>query len=247
MSYFEPQEPPKEAEKQVLDKLISIHEKGVKVFRPYAFGILGPATIKSTLKVTRPDCEFIGELGQHNEDILQSWLQNAVISGHTSVRNAREIGVNEFTVEPKLFDEIAEIWKKKFIPNGRQLNGYDAVMLSAARQIEETTVGVVPVVTRLLRRESDSELPAFSLESKPFTQAQVDLQLGRECGEVKKECAWFEWFKDVPFYSWDLKSSTIQWQYREEISYPGNEANGTRQDTLYLSCAILVVGKLGKH
>ncbi len=408
VSYFEHQKPPTQAQvscrteevnpslidlrqKQVLDKLASVKMPGVKALRPYAFGILGPATFKSTLKVTRPDCEFNGRFGQLNKDILQSWLQNATISGYrgiadlhpevdTNVRNGREIGADEFSVEPKLLDEIAKIWKEKFIPGdvrvephkiliygegghfsahcdapeqglvgiflvglydstkasslgnfhiegkywhatgGRwvafypdvphevtplapgcaraviafklfstedpneaatcvaaeveeaksvlqgiprpfgiilshkystgtedELDGYDAVMLSAARQIEGTSVRVIPVVTRLLEEQYYDEEESltrscFSTEVKPFTQAHMDLRLGRE---IKSECTWFEWFKDVPFYSWDLRNSATRWQHREEKI--GNEANGKQRDTLYLSYAILVVpGKTEK-
>ncbi|KAK0451856.1 hypothetical protein EV421DRAFT_1686290, partial [Armillaria borealis] len=131
-----------------------------------------------------------------------------------------------------------------------ELDGYDAVMLSAARQIEGTSVRIIPVVTRLLEEQYYDEEESltrncFSTGVKPFTQAHVDLQLGRGCSEVKSECAWLEWFKDVPFYSWDLRNSATRWQHCEEEI--GNEVNGKRRDTLYLSYAILVVpGKTEK-
>ncbi|KAG7442901.1 uncharacterized protein BT62DRAFT_363070 [Guyanagaster necrorhizus] len=412
VSYFEHQKPPKQAQvscrtvevnlslidirqKQVLDKVISMQKQGVNLLRRYAFGRLGPMTIKRELKVTRRDCEFNGKLGQLNKDILHSWLQNTIISryGDTAdlqtkvdinVRNAREINADEFTVEPELLDEIAKIWKENFIPGdvrvephkihiygegghfkahrdalehglvGKflvglydsagtssfgnfhidsnylhtaagswvafhpdvphevtplapgcaraviafklfstgdpneaatrfadlvdetepvlqgiprpfgiilsrkystgtevELNGYDAVMLSAARQINGTRVRVIPVVIRLLEERYYDEEESLtrnyvSTQVKPFTQAHVDLQLGRRSSEVKEECAWFEWFKEVPFYSWDLRSSAAQWQhYEHNIGYP--EPDGTRHDSLHLSCAIVVVpGKAEK-
>jgi hypothetical protein len=48
--------------------------------------------------------------------------------------------------------------------------------------------------------------------------------------------------KEPPFYTLDHTTDTIRWkQERREENYTGNESSGSREDSLYLSYAIVML------
>ena len=75
----------------------------------------------------------------------------------------------------------------------------------------------------------------------PFTKAHVDILLKRNVVQAKREVQWLENFSKIPFYTWDLKASSEVWQeeYQDGEGYTGSEADSSREDSIYLSYAIL--------
>jgi hypothetical protein len=60
--------------------------------------------------------------------------------------------------------------------------------------------------------------------------------------ETKKRVEWLEGVKKVPFYSWDFKSSTMEWERdSHEINFTGNEADGEDESCVYVSYALLIL------
>jgi hypothetical protein len=48
--------------------------------------------------------------------------------------------------------------------------------------------------------------------------------------------------QDIPFYSLDHTTDTLRWNHeRHEEEYTGNESSGIREDSLYLSYAIVIL------
>jgi hypothetical protein len=129
-----------------------------------------------------------------------------------------------------------------------KLNGYDAILLSAAKQRPMTVVHILAVIIRshsttYFKHRYDDEKDAYHASVYPFTSAHVDLVLSNgENAEAEKRARWFKGIKDVPFFSRDFDRSAAQWKgVTEEINYIGNESDGTREDSIYLSYALLVL------
>ncbi|KAL6302920.1 hypothetical protein BKA93DRAFT_371913 [Sparassis latifolia] len=95
------------------------------------------------LTVTRPGCEFSGELVPKSEeedkeaiaDRLKKWYEHGEVSGFgdvraqetkvdKNVRDAREILASEFTVSDGLVEEIKKHWGEHFIPSAVRVEPY---------------------------------------------------------------------------------------------------------------------------
>jgi hypothetical protein len=133
-----------------------------------------------------------------------------------------------------------------------KLNGYDAILLSAAKQRQGTVVHILPVVIRshsttFFRHRYDDEKDDYHAWVYPFTSSHVDLVLSNgENVEAQKRAFWFKGISGVPFFSRDFVRSTEQWRgVTEAISYTGNESDGIRENSIYLSYALLVLPDSG--
>ncbi|KAF9461884.1 hypothetical protein BDZ94DRAFT_1298990 [Collybia nuda] len=137
------------------------------------------------------------------------------------------------------------------------LNGFDAIMLSAAQQRQDTVIHIFPVLISTKSEvhygpesESDSEeedgqRTYFVTRVVPFTTSHVDFLLAtdystRKAAETNIKI--WEGVKDVPFYSRTFESAADCWQqHKEEIGFTGNESDGERESSIYLSYALLVL------
>lgn len=129
-----------------------------------------------------------------------------------------------------------------------KLNGYDAILLSAAKQRPMTAIHILPVIIRshsttFYKHRYDDEKDIYRASVYPFTPDHVDLVLSNgENAEAERRASWFKGIKDVPFFSRDFSRSAAQWKgISEEINYIGSESDGTREDSIYLSYALLVL------
>lgn len=79
------------------------------------------------LRITRPGCEFEGNIDENIVKKLPTWYNHAAISGfgnvkeqttevNADVRNAREIPATEFKVEDKLLRHVEKFWAQNFTP-----------------------------------------------------------------------------------------------------------------------------------
>jgi hypothetical protein len=82
----------------------------------------------SCVVITRPGCELSGDvtnIGHPNDDYLQRWHEHANVSPYgdqktletkvdASVRSAKEITSEHFTVTPELLSRVQELWSKNF-------------------------------------------------------------------------------------------------------------------------------------
>ncbi|KAG7096364.1 hypothetical protein E1B28_003808 [Marasmius oreades] len=127
------------------------------------------------------------------------------------------------------------------------LVGVDAVILSAAKQVRSNTVRVIPIMVRIDEERID-KYPIHDLEScidarvYPFTHHHVDICLVRSDDHTKESIAWIQNVKNLPFFSWDFKNKSVKWSSEEdEINHTGNESDGTRETSVYLAYAIVVL------
>jgi hypothetical protein len=128
-----------------------------------------------------------------------------------------------------------------------RLNGFDAILLSAAQQRQYTVVHILPVIIRshsttFFKHRYDGEKDYHRALVYPFTSAHLDQVLSNgENTEAEKRAGWFKGIKDIPFYSLDFDRSAAQWRRTmEEVRYAGNESDGTREDSIYISYALVV-------
>lgn len=136
------------------------------------------------------------------------------------------------------------------------LNGFDATMLSTAEQRRGTVIHVLPVLIKTWCEvyyededlEDDEEKQSkFVTDVIPITEAHVDLLLATDGDDdVKRKAeAQVEFLKGiskVPFYSRMFEDAAECWKEEKgDINYTGNEADGKRESSIYLSYALLVL------
>jgi hypothetical protein len=123
-----------------------------------------------------------------------------------------------------------------------ELIGFDALLSACARSRNDTQVHMLPVVTKFNGEAFYDDESESVIRSRvyPFTGAHVDILLKEDVVQTK-EVQWLDGLSDIPFYTWDLKASSVTWMedYPEGAGYTGNEADSSREDSIYLSYAIL--------
>ncbi|KAF9261194.1 hypothetical protein L218DRAFT_931194 [Marasmius fiardii PR-910] len=122
------------------------------------------------------------------------------------------------------------------------LIGVDAVLLTAVKQVRPSNVKVIPVVVWIHEERMYDEESSIEASVYPFTRHHVDICLGRADENTREAVAWIKDAKDVPFYSWDFKKNSMRWSSEEEeINHTGNESDGTRETSLYMAYAVVVM------
>ncbi|KAI0352345.1 hypothetical protein OH77DRAFT_1428646 [Trametes cingulata] len=81
----------------------------------------------------------------------------------------------------------------------------------------------------------------------PFSRGYIDALHEHACSSTHTRCGcpWLEGVEEVPFFSLDLGTSTFPYKEEEEetCKYTGNEAQACREDSVYLSYALVVLPK----
>ncbi|TFY69736.1 hypothetical protein EVG20_g3022 [Dentipellis fragilis] len=151
----------------------------------------------------------------------------------------------------------------KYCMGTQHLSGMDAVVHSSLQRLDGVQVRLLPIVTRCGStwrdhdgcEEEEDEEDCFWADVYPFTTAHVEYSfaLNSENSEDKARAKKalntpsLSWLRDmnehVPFYYTDLKATTITWssEVKETINHTGNEAEAWREDSIYLSYAIVVL------
>jgi outer membrane receptor for ferric coprogen and ferric-rhodotorulic acid len=115
---------------------------------------------------------------------------------------------------------------------------------------------MLPVVTKFSGEayECDRSETTASSRVYPFTRAHIDILQGdssraRHGGRLKTMVPWLDGLSDIPFYTWDLKASLVTWEHDmpERACYTGNEADSTREDSVYFSYAILFLPRTSDY
>jgi len=127
------------------------------------------------------------------------------------------------------------------------LNGFDTLLLTYARSRKDTKARMLPVVTQFEGEAFDSDMDPREYESSarsrvyPFSGSHVDILLKKNVFQAKKDVRWLEGLSDIPFYTWDIQASLETWKedHPQGSNYIGNEADSSREDSVYLSYAIL--------
>ena len=123
------------------------------------------------------------------------------------------------------------------------LNGFDPLLLACARSRDDMQVHMLPVVTTFYGEAFDRRRYRSVAGScvYPFTGAHVDILLEKNVDQARKEVQWLHELSEIPFYIWDLRASSEIWRedYPDGERYIGNEADSSREDSIYLSYAIL--------
>ncbi|KAG6902284.1 hypothetical protein C0995_002216 [Termitomyces sp. Mi166 len=132
-----------------------------------------------------------------------------------------------------------------------ELNGYDAILLAGAQACQDSVVHVLPVIistdSRRYYEEMDQEYHEgdqsyYRAYIKPFLPAHVEILNERSTFATEQAIKFLEGLEDVPFYCSDFKRSANLWEeMKSDIGYTGNEADGERESSIYLSHALLVM------
>ena len=129
-----------------------------------------------------------------------------------------------------------------------RLSGFDTILLAAAyARKDKCRVYTLPVVTKFhVKQEmadgyyvSDNEA---STEVYPFTEAHVDVLLGRR-SNATSEAPWLKDVKDLRFYCMALDENAITWvdNHDKGAEYTGNESRPASKDSIYLSYSLIVL------
>ncbi|KAH7914413.1 hypothetical protein BJ138DRAFT_401694 [Hygrophoropsis aurantiaca] len=135
--------------------------------------------------------------------------------------------------------------ERKYCMGTKELSGMDASLIACARARPDVRVHLLPVIIRYTAEWCDigAEDPftnRFYAEVFPFTDADVDYLLGR--GD-KVSRSWIQRVGELRFYAPDFERCvvTLESEEIETVNYVGNEAEAWREDSIYLSYAMLVV------
>ncbi|KAI0366997.1 hypothetical protein BV20DRAFT_971096 [Pilatotrama ljubarskyi] len=144
----------------------------------------------------------------------------------------------------------------KYCLGTEHFTGFDAMIVESVRALEDVDVHHMPVVVTAFSEwgteERDMSHFKMSCETSvyPFASGYIDALQGRKrssrglshesCG-----CPWLEGVEEIPFFSLDLRRSTVNYKEEEEetCNYVGNEAQAWREDSVYLSYALIVLPK----
>ena len=136
------------------------------------------------------------------------------------------------------------------------LTGFDVLLMAYARSRYDTQAHMLPVVTKFRGEAYDDDddpraedYQSFT-ESRvyPFTRSHVDILLGKDVDQSKKAVMWLKKWSGIPFYAWDIDASLQVWteDHPDGANYTGNEADSQREDSVYLSHAILFLPKFSQ-
>jgi hypothetical protein len=151
----------------------------------------------------------------------------------------------------KLLDQIplpfGLLMTHRYSAGTTSLNGFDALLSAYAFSRKDVEAYMLPVVTKFIGEvfcynNKDLENVAES-QVFPFTRAHVDILLGRNVARAEKEVEWLNELEEIPFYTWDTEATLEIWKEEQTdgLNHRGNEADSTREDSIYLSYAILLL------
>ena len=148
--------------------------------------------------------------------------------------------------------------ERKYCLGTTELSGFDALLLKAALALPDVLVKHFPVAltAQSFNGSYNQDDPEEDYEMKCYTSV-VPLTRGHleqffddddpyalsntshaDCG-----CPWLEGVRDVPFFSLELSRTTYTCSEEQEeaCNYCGNEAQAWREDSVYISYALLVL------
>ncbi|TFY63416.1 hypothetical protein EVG20_g6322 [Dentipellis fragilis] len=144
---------------------------------------------------------------------------------------------------------------RKYCMGTQQLSGTDAALLTSLNRLEGVQVYLVPIVTIFWARRVLNDYGCDELDANvyPFTMAHVEY-LNSKCTKEDKTALddllsglSFDWLKrmgkDVPFYYTELEDTAITWNDDrvDTENNVGNEVDAWREDSTYLSYAVVVL------
>lgn len=199
----------------------------------------------------------------HSVSALESYEYRAVIA-FKIFRNGDPVEHEAATREAALQQRVGAVLNKIPVPYGmlldhkypmgvQGLNGFDAIMLSAAEQRQGTVIHILPVLIESRSevyfdseyREDEGYENEFVAEVIPITRAHVDLLLTTDEDVKQQATAQIEFLEDiseVPFYSRMFEDAAERWkEEKRDINWTGNESDGERESSIYLSYALLVL------
>lgn len=137
---------------------------------------------------------------------------------------------------------------RKYCLGTKKLSGVDEAILTCAKMRHDITVDLIPVVIQKTKHDNflskdRNDRPQIITKVSPFTRDVIEDMLdrrGRCKGEREDMDDQWDHVRDVVFYDIRGDGSSVRWSYSEEqINYFGNEADATREDSVYLSHALM--------
>ncbi|KAH8834178.1 hypothetical protein DL96DRAFT_1456806, partial [Flagelloscypha sp. PMI_526] len=148
------------------------------------------------------------------------------------------------------------ILSREYCLGTEEFGAFDAALMGAIKTSTKLEHRVIPILTQFGASWYDPEAgdrtpdedEKFSFDSNckifPLTKADVDLFYGRNKAESKKATAWYRNLRKVPFYLVDnLEKSSFTWKKDKNEDFLGNDTRAEREDSLYLSYALIVQAK----
>ncbi|KAI0741946.1 hypothetical protein C8Q80DRAFT_1123686 [Daedaleopsis nitida] len=164
----------------------------------------------------------------------------------------------------QLHAPIGIMLERKYCLGTTELSGFDALLLDSMRSMVDVKVVHLPVVLTLSshwgqqRHEEEYEMTCHTAVY-PFTHDHIDVLADpsnwtgttwnysdprdhTSCG-----CPWLEGVTNVPFFTYNFSRSVVTYKEEEEetCNYVGNEAQAWREDSVYLSYAVLALPSRG--
>nr|VWO94607.1 Non-specific serine/threonine protein kinase (EC [Ganoderma boninense] len=149
--------------------------------------------------------------------------------------------------------------QRKYCLGTTVFSGFDAVLVNAARALPGVEVEHLPIILQSSANWSDpnseyADSSSYDLKCStavyPFTKGHVEALIeyvehstAKPANHSACGAPWLEGVEGVPFFSLDLEQSlfTYQEDLHDTSVYLGNEVEMCREDSIYLSYALLVL------
>lgn len=149
----------------------------------------------------------------------------------------------------KMQAPVGVFLERKYCVGTTNLSGFDAVVFECLKARKDVRIHLLPVVVSFYAEWPDMDKEEDEIFSKgewranvyPFTEAHIDTLLGKESEEHKKRLERFNEVRNVPFYYSNLEDCSMTWSSKDDSEYHGNEAYPGREDSIYVSYALLVL------
>lgn len=170
----------------------------------------------------------------------------AVPDNSEPVENPVQTSVNEAL--GKMRPPFRIFLDRQYCMGTLKLSGFDTILLTAAYSREDKCrIYTLPVATEFHSERGVGELDdtdEASTEVYPFTEAHVDVLLGRRSDAIS-EVPWLKDVKDLPFYYLRLEENAVTWLDNRDggAEYTGNWSRPESRDSIYLSYSLVVLPK----
>ncbi|OJT06393.1 hypothetical protein TRAPUB_2767, partial [Trametes pubescens] len=183
--------------------------------------------------------------------------------GDSDTQRAAEVRRRVEEVVSQLEAPYGILLEHKYCLGTDEFSGFDGLLVNAVRAQSAGRFDVhhLPVVVSSWSvwgsESTDDRFEDYAIRCStrvyPFTNGHIDFLNNRVDEESWKTvsheacgCAWLEDVEDVQFYAVDLSQRTMfpfQHEQQETCNHVGNEAQAWREDSVYLSYALLVLPK----
>ncbi|KAI0352371.1 hypothetical protein OH77DRAFT_1428670 [Trametes cingulata] len=205
---------------------------------------------------------YVGRVNEGYRAVIAFKIFRASDAGVTMTEKTSTVRQQASRIMKAMEAPYGVLLQHKYCLGTDRFSGFDTVLVESARTLDAVVVRHLPVVIGASAEwgTHDEVHEPFAMSCTtwviPFSGGYIEALQDPQpkygwvgptptpthtyCG-----CPWLEGVKGVPFFSLDLRASTVAYKEEQEetCNYVGNEAQAWREDSVYLSYALVVLPK----